>query len=98
MLYECTDCFNCADFAGGYRVFYLAEELEPDAVCEYYPVGFNDAEDCSCFDDLDFPVLFSQKELGKAEEYSEEKYGEVTYQGIREWVMEQIKVKKNDNG
>ena len=88
MIYECTNCRNCADFVSGYRVFCLADNERSEKVCEYYPVGDGDASYCASFDE-DSPHWFSSKGLNEAEEFSEAKYGEVTYQGIREWCLKE---------
>lgn len=88
MIYECTDCRHCASFSCGFRVICLHDDLDPAEVCNYFPVGEGDAGDCVHFEE-DFPAAFSWSDLTTAEQYSEEKYGEVTYQGIKEWCQEQ---------
>lgn len=94
MIYECTDCKYCADFDYGYRVFCLHPQLPPDEVCKYHPVGYGDAENCMKFDD-DEPQRFSMKELEQAEKYSQDHYGDVTYEGVRKW-CEQRKDNNHD--
>jgi hypothetical protein len=89
MIYECTDCSNCADFDSGYRVICLHPELQGNDVEKYFPVGNHDAEDCEYFDDGESPE-FSTDEFMQAEKYSEEKYGEIDYPGIREWCLTKL--------
>ena len=93
MIYECTDCKYCANFHDGFRVFCLHPELESNSVCNYYPVGNKDACHCEGFVEGTEPARrFSWKQLTQAENYSKEKkYGEVTYQGIREWCLKHLK-------
>jgi hypothetical protein len=86
VIYECTDCSNCASFSFGWRLICLAEELEPDEVCSYFPIGTHDALECLYFDE-DFPIYYSQERFSEAERYSVERYKEITYQGIREWCI-----------
>jgi hypothetical protein len=93
MIYECTDCKWCANFSEGFRIFCLNKELPSEEVCKYYPVGEEDAERCNQFDDNTYyQVEFSSEDFGKAEKFSEEKYQDVTYKGVREWCEEQIKL------
>lgn len=90
MIYECTDCANCANFADGFRVICLHDELESNSVCEYQPVGDKDAFDCPFFDDWYEAKYFTWEEFGEAEEYSMEHHnGIITYQGIKEWCLKQ---------
>lgn len=94
MIYECTDCKHCADFDFGFRVFCLHPDFPSDEVDKYHPVGNEDADYCKGFDnwfDENEPHQFSMKEFEDAERYSEEKYGDVTYKGIREWCLEHLK-------
>jgi hypothetical protein len=93
MIYECTDCKWCANFDSGFRVICLHELLPPNEVCKYYPVGDEDAERCSQFYDGSSQD-FWMDDFGKAEKLSEGKYGEITYQGIRDWCNEQLKIRK----
>lgn len=94
MIYECTDCSNCASFNFGYRVFCMQASLPPDEVCKYFPVGDMDAERCDCFEEGEPENFYAINVFTKAEKFSEEKYGDVTYQGIRDWVEENT-IRKN---
>ena len=91
MIYECTDCEHCANFNGGFRVFCLHPGLIPQAVCDYHPVGNDDAYECGEFDDFNGSHRFTWEQLTEAESYSIKKYDEVTYEGIREWCLKQLK-------
>ena len=92
-IYECTDCKYCANFDWVFRVFCLHPDLPANEVCKYQPVGDESAERCepAIFDAIigvDYPGReYSGKQLDEAEKYSEAKYGEVTYDGIREWAL-----------
>ncbi len=85
MIYECTDCKNCASFDFGFRVYCMQASLPAEEVCKYFPVGEMDAERCDCFEEGD-PEYFSYKQTDEYEKFSVEKYGDVTYQGVREWI------------
>ena len=85
MIYECTDCSNCASFDFGYRVYCMQASLPAEEVCKYFPVGDMDAERCDCFEEGE-PEHFGMKQIGEYEKFSEEKYGDITYQSVREWV------------
>lgn len=89
MICECTDCKHCADFDHGFRVFCLEPYLPSDEVCKYHPIGHHDAENCDGFEE-DEPHRFSMKEFNEVEKYGEAKYGEVTYDSVREWCLLQI--------
>lgn len=89
MISECTDCLNCASFAYAYRVFCLHPNLESTEVEKYFPVGEGNAEDCDGFEEGE-PEHFTLDEFTQAEEYSIQCYGEVTYEGIREWLEDQF--------
>jgi len=89
MIYECTDCKHCADFDFGFRVFCLHPDLPSDEVCKYHPVGHQDAENCKGFDE-DEPHRFGWKELDNAERYSQDRYGDVSYEGMREWCEDNL--------
>jgi hypothetical protein len=95
MIYECTDCTHCADFEFGFRVICLEPTLPPDEVCKYFPVGDKDAENCNGFDDRqadDYCTkVFFIEDFTAAEDYSTEVYGEITYQGLREWIEKKIR-------
>lgn len=96
MIYECTDCENCASFSFGYRVFCLHSKLPSHEVCKYFPVGEWNAERCQYFDEGE-PHHFGDKSLRDAEIYTEQNkildpegfpnY----YEGIRRWCLEQLK-------
>ena len=95
MQYECMDCRWCANFNGGMRVICLHEEFPPSEVCKYLPVGDKDAYYCNGFNESwNMQIEFSEKDFTSAELYSEEKHGEVTYSGIREWCELEIESKK----
>lgn len=87
MIYECTDCQYCADFTGGFRVFCVSPDSQPGDVINYHPVGDGDAFDCPNFDDAHMPIYFSWDHLGEAEKHSVDKFDEVTYEGIRDWII-----------
>ena len=87
MIYECTDCAHCADFDFGFRVFCLHPDLPSDEVYKYSPLGDEDSDYCKGFD-RDEPHYFTMKDFEEAEKYSDEKYGDVTYEGVREWCEE----------
>lgn len=92
MIYECTNCKHCANFHDGFRVICLHPDLPPDEVCEYEPVGDRDASQCDEFiEEFIYAHDFSWDNFTEAEKYSEEKYRDITYDGIREWCLEQIK-------
>jgi len=85
MIYECTDCNNCASFSDGFRIICLSKKYEAEEVFEYQPLGDRNAENCGDFSegspqefdiDIDWPA---------AEDFSYIKYKEVTYKSIREW-------------
>ena len=86
MIMECTDCEHCADFADGFRVFCLHPANRASAVCGYFPVGTASARMCTFFRRGEARE-FTFDQLGEAEEYSKRVKGEVTYEGIREWVL-----------
>jgi hypothetical protein len=56
----------------------------------YQPLHDCDAINCPSFEDYLDSHWFTMKEFYKAEEYSEKEYGEITYQGIREWCLKMI--------
>jgi hypothetical protein len=93
MIYECTDCKHCADFHDGFRVICLHPQLDPGEVEKYHPVGDGDAEECDGFEEeYIYAHQFTWDNFSEAETYSNEKYHDVTYEGIREWC--EIKLKK----
>lgn len=99
MLYECTDCKWCANFDSGMRIICLHKNLPPNEVCKYLSIGTEDASRCKGFDEDWYIDLheFSSKDFTTAELYSEEKYGEVTYAGIRDWCESEIELRKKIN-
>jgi hypothetical protein len=86
---ECTDCKFCASFGFGFRVFCLNEKFPANEVCKYVPIGEKKADNCGGFLEDD-PFHFTSKQLDEAENFSKNKYGEVTYDGIREWCIEKL--------
>lgn len=89
MIYECTDCEYCADFAHGFRIFCMHPELEACEALEFSPLtAGRDAWACVFFDDSNWAHSFTWEELGLAEEGSRllTEEGLVTYEGIRAWV------------
>jgi hypothetical protein len=94
MIYECTDCQYCADFVDGFRVFCVAPNGQPNDVVDYHPVGDGDASDCPNYYD-DLPIYFLWSHLEEAESHSEEKFGEVTYEGIKDWIVNHEKYKEH---
>jgi hypothetical protein len=95
MIYECTDCKYCANFNEGFRVICLSIQQPPNEVCKYFPVGDSPASSCKNFDDWVYDQHeFSWDDFSDAEKFSEEKYGEITYRGIRDWCEQQINSKK----
>lgn len=90
MIYECMDCKHCADFADGFRIYCLHPELPPDDVLKYEPLGDKDAENCSGFEE-GIPQWFPWKFIAEYEKYSMEKYGDVTYEGAREWCEQTLR-------
>jgi len=89
MIYECTDCKNCANFDFGFRLFCLCSDLPPEEVCEFHPVGHGDAADCGNFD-CDDSIYVSMDDFTECERWCEEKYGDVTYAGVREWCEQRL--------
>jgi hypothetical protein len=94
MIYECTDCEHCANFNFGFRVFCMHPDFSPDEVCKYHPVDEGNAEDCIGFEEGEPEDFYALNIFSVAEKFSEEKYGDVTYQGIREWVEQNTKRRK----
>jgi len=93
MILECTDCKHCADFNGGYRVYCMHPDFPAEEVCNYFPVGEHDAEDCKGFEE-GYPETWGWKMIDEYEKFSMEKYGEVTYQGVRDWIEQNTDRKK----
>ena len=94
MIYECTDCDHCANFAYGLRVFCINDNLPPNEVCKYAPVHMNDAMDCPHFTlvFISSDLTFTQSDLVEAERHSKATCnGEVTYEGIVDWVRKELK-------
>jgi hypothetical protein len=95
MIHECTDCKHCADFDGGWRVICLEPGFPPEKVCDYFPVGDDDAFRCGGFEDREYDDMmkkdFTAKDWDAAEKYSVEVFGEVEYKGIREWVEKRLR-------
>ena len=87
MIYECTDCRNCASFSAGFRVFCLHKSLSSAAVVDYYPVGDGDARNCNGFDEGE-PHEFSYEALVEAEKSNPE----VTYESIRKWCENKLRI------
>ena len=94
MIYECPDCKHCANFHDGYRVVCLHPELPANAVIDYHPVGDGNALTCLEFDDNDDPHYFTSGQLTEAFDYSEAKYDDATYDGVREWCLSKILERK----
>ena len=89
MIYECTDCTNCASFDFGYRIVCLSKALPADAVYNYEPLGEGNADNCPSFDEGE-PQHFSMKELDLAEGYWHELPYDITWEvGIRQWCEKQ---------
>ena len=91
MIHECTDCSNCADFAGAWRLICVAEGIKPDAVCAYHPLGTKDAYACPGFDETERLKEFTEADWDLAEAHSRKEYGEVNYKGLREWIEQEVK-------
>ncbi len=92
MIYECTDCKHCASFSSGFRVVCLSEDETPDAVHNFQSLGQLCASDCLSFDEVWPEFEFSMKDFDEAQAYSQKKYGEVTYPGIKEWCKNKLDV------
>lgn len=94
MIYECIDCEHCANFSDGFRVFCMHPDLPPEKVCDYFPVGNGDAEDCPGFTEGSLPNLeFTFDQFTEAEAYCEANFEDVDYPGIRDWVEQKRKGK-----
>lgn len=91
MIMECTDCKWCANFEFGWRVFCLHPELPPNEVMNYFPVGDENAEKCEIGFEESASIDFWGNDFPEASKFSEDKYQDVTYQGIREWCEMKMK-------
>jgi len=91
MIYECTDCKNCASFDDGYRIVCLNWELAADKVYDFQPLGDKDARDCPGFDEGD-PHEFSMNDFIEAEAGILD--DEIAEEGIRRWCMAKDEIRK----
>lgn len=71
-------------------------DLPPDSVLTYQPLGYDDAEACSGFDEGEPHSWYNWKAIDEYEAYCMEKYGDVTYEGVREWCLLQLEKRKNE--
>ena len=90
MIYECTDCQNCASFDDGWRVYCLAGGLPTERVFEYYPLGVRDAKYCSGFKegtpDVELTIGWHDKMLEDLK-YTGEEDIPTLYKAIRAWCI-----------
>ena len=94
-IYDCTDCQFCASFHSGDRLICTNPNLNPNKVCWYSPLSENNsADECDYFNQVSWnnEIKFSAKDWDAAEAFSQMKFdGEVTYEGLLAWVMENKK-------
>jgi len=86
MIYECTDCDNCANFNDGDRIFCMVPDLPPDEVCKYQFLGDKDASYCPHFKDQGCPHWFSQAQLKEAFAVPDDKGMAYSWGGVRKWL------------
>lgn len=84
MIFTCTDCKYCANYAGGYRVFCLHPDLKANNVVYYQPVGDQCARSCVGFKEGDCVNVWNDW-WERATAFSTSELGQGTYEAVRAW-------------
>lgn len=86
MIYECTDCQNCASFDDGYRVYCLAANVSSREAYNYFPLGEENAKLCWGFQE-GTPVEFYLKDHEQMLEDIKSVNEDDFYDAIRAWCI-----------